>query len=170
MDIFKRNRFMTILIVLLVILNLGTMTMLWQGRSEKRAHGRPGRHPHQEADRLGELLRLELGFNETQIEQYLSLRHRHQKMVSQLDIETRDLKRNMFDNALKEQYDPGVVDSLLGIIQSNDLKIERLTFQHLVDLKNLCEPHQRPKLKVLIHQLFRPPQPPAGSARPAPKR
>ena len=49
-----------------------------------------------------------------------------------------------------------ISDSLLNLTQAKQAEIERLTFQHFVNLKNLCKPDQKDKLKILIHQLFPP--------------
>ena len=86
--------------------------------------------------------------------------------VDRLNNEIRMIKKQMFDEALKEGTSIQISDSLLNLSQSKQAEIEKLTFQHFVNLKNLCKPDQKKKLKFLIHQLFQPQ--PKGEILPPP--
>jgi len=155
MDIFKQKHYLGLVVILLVLLNLTTLTMLWIGRPERQAPLRGPRNLIEEQHRIQQLLKEELGFDEAQIEQYLQMRRKHGERVRQLDEEIRQLKKQMFDEVLQENPQPTLSDSLLKLTQEKQLQIERLTFQHFLDLKKICKPEQQDKLKLLMHEMFR---------------
>ncbi|MCP5064360.1 MAG: hypothetical protein GY936_18115, partial [Ignavibacteriae bacterium] len=78
----------------------------------------------------------------------------------------------MFDQALKDNIQTTISDSLLILTQVKQAEMERKIFQHFLDLKNLCNPDQQKILQKLIHRLFAPPHnermdgPPPPGARP----
>lgn len=181
MDIFTQKRYLIIVIVVLVILNLGTLLILWMGKpSRPKGKGGPS-SPKQEQARLEQLLNKELGFDENQVQQYLKLRHDHQVQSRMLTERIRELKKQMFDEVFKEKPQQ-LSDSLLNLVQAKQAEIEQVTFQHFLDLKKLCKPEQQDKLKLLMHEVFRknsppgmnnenrPPPPPGGEGAPPPPR
>ncbi len=64
------------------------------------------------------------------------------------------LKKQMFDEVLKDIPKPTLSDSLLKLSQDKMVELEELTFQYLLDLKKLCKPEQQDKLKLLIDEFF----------------
>jgi hypothetical protein len=171
-DFFNRNRYLLLAIVLLVILNVGTLFMLFFGRPGERQRGR-GNVQDRGQTRIAQLLKDELGFDREQIEQYLVLKKRHQERMRVLDSTMRAAKNRMFDDVLRDDPAPVLSDSLLVLTQRTQDEIERLTFQHLLDVKKLCTPEQRKKLHAIIHEMFRgkprgdePGPPPGGPASP----
>ncbi|HAB51624.1 MAG: hypothetical protein A2315_06850 [Ignavibacteria bacterium RIFOXYB2_FULL_35_12] len=175
MDIFKQNRYLFIVIILLVILNLAMLTMLWIGKPERHAPQLNPPNPIEEQNRIRQLLKDELNFDNQQTEQYLRIHQEHREKMRKLNDEIRKLKKQMFDEVLKDVAKPELSDSLLTISQNKQAEIEQLTFQHFLDLKKLCKPEQQNKLKLLIHELFRgqhagnaenQPPPPPNNRRP----
>jgi protein CpxP len=155
MDIFKQKRYLVYIIILLVILNMSTLLMVWIGRPSHRSANRGPVSPEHEKARVEQLLKDELGFDETQTEQYLMMRQEHHKRVTSLRHEIRQLKKQMFDEVLQDNPQPMLSDSLLRLAQEKQANLEQLTFKHFLDLKKLCKPEQRDKLKLLMHEVFR---------------
>ena len=126
---------------------------------------------------LQNLLKDELGFDEKQVRQFLILRQEHHEQMQKLSQEIRRIKKQMFDEVLRENPQSTLSDSLLNLAQNKQAQIEKLTFQHFLNLKKLCKPEQRENLKLLMNELFRkqrqgkegPPPPPDG-LRPPPQR
>jgi len=166
MDIFKQNRYLFVVIILLVILNLATITMLWLGKPEQRQPRLDQPNPAEEQNRISQILKDELGFDKQQIDKYLQIRREHREKVRMLNDEIRQVKKQMFDEVLKDIPKPEFSDSLLAISQSKQAEIERMTFQHFLNLKRLCKPEQQNKLKLLMHELFR--EQPAGNVEKQP--
>lgn len=162
MDVFKQNRYLQWTIVFLIVLNLATLTVLWLGRPKQPAPGRGAFPAEQGEQRIKQLLKDQLGFDDAQVERYLQLRQEHREQVERLNEEIRELKRQMFDQVLAEQAPKAISDSLLNLVLAKQAELERVTFKHFLALKDLCGPGQKEKLRLLMNEAFRPkmsPQP-----------
>ena len=151
MDVFKQNRYLNGVVILLVVLNLATLTMLWLGRSQGPPPGRPPRPGQNQIQRM---LREELAFDEDQVNRYLRLRHELREQVRRIDDEVRQIKKQMFDEVLQDHPQRELSDSLLAMAQEKQAQIEKLTYQHLLNLRNLCKAEQQDKLKQLMGAFF----------------
>jgi len=166
MDIFTQKKSFTIIIAILVIMNLGTLTLLWIGRPSNMRTPVQTMGPHHEQVQIQQLLQEELGFDQYQVESYLQMRMDHQQKTMHFEHEIMELKRQMFEEVLNEGQPAVLSESLLAVIQDRNAQLDRLTFQHLVDLKKLCRSDQQDKLQMLIHELFMKSQPPGGPPPP----
>ena len=180
MDIFKQKRYLLFVIVLLVILNLATILMILLNRPPQPLLQREQRRPEQEKMHIQQLLKDELGFDKTQTEQYLKLREEQHERASLIQNEIQLIKKQMFDEVLKENPQTTLSDSLLKLSQEKMADLEQLTFNYFLDLKKLCKPEQQDKLKFLIDEFFHQnppagvnndgsPPPPPGNEPPPPK-
>jgi len=155
MDIFKQRRFLIFLVVLLVVLNLGTITLLWLGRPAPPPPVlNPGNSGSEHA-RLEALLKKELKFDGKQIKQYFQLREKHRQQLQQLNREIRKLKKQMFDAVFSKDPQPTLSDSLLNLSLQKQAELEQLTYRHFLELKKLCDPNQQNQLKLLVGEFFR---------------
>lgn len=152
MDVFKQKRNLVITIVILVILNIITLSLLWIGRPQPNKYRPMGNNNH-----IQKLLKEELGFSDEQTKHFLEIRENHIKNTKQLNEATKRIKKQMFDLALDETDQQSVSDSLLNLTLEKQKRLEKAMFQHFIDIKNLCNPEQKVKLKKLMHKLFAPP-------------
>jgi hypothetical protein len=150
MDVIQKNRYLWITVVSLVVLNLVLLALLWLGRPTRSGH-----MPPQKPERIRELLKEQLDFSDDQVQRYLELREQHHRHTQRLEAEIRDLKREMFSQVLDERAPIAVSDSLLSLVLEKQAELEKVTFQHFLDLKSLCGPGQKEKLKVLMGEVFR---------------
>ena len=157
MDIFKQKRNLLITIVLLVILNIITISLLWIGRPQPN-EGRRVDRPMGKNNHIQRLLKEELGFSEKQVNQFLTIREKHIKNTSEINDESKRIKKQLFDLALEETNQQSVSDSLLNLTLEKQKELEQAMFQHFIEIKNLCNPDQKLNLKKLMHKLFSPPQ------------
>ena len=173
MDIFKQKRYLVLLVALLVIINLATLLIFWLNRPQQPIMDRQHLAPEQETEHIQQLLKDELGFDETQTKQYLKMQAEQREKVLQLQNEIQQIKKQMFDEVLQDNPKPTLSDSLLALTQEKMVTLEQTTYSYLLDLKKLCKPEQRDKLKFLIGEFFRqnppkgmnnggPPPPPRG--------
>jgi len=165
MDIFKQRRYLLFLVVLLVVLNLGTITLLWIGRPPAPDSRERQVLPHQQDARLKDLLKRELKFNDEQIARYFQLRENHRQQFEKLNEEIRQLKQQMFDAVFSREPQPEISDSLLQLSLQKQAQLDRLTYQHFLDLKKLCNPDQQDQLKMLIGEFFRQQGAPQGKGQ-----
>ena len=157
MDIFKQKNNFIITIVVLVILNLITLSLLWIGRPSNKLSERSG-VPGKNQIHIQKLLKEELNFTEVQAEQYIVLRESHQKNLIQIDKEIKKIKKEMFDKVLLENS-TYISDSLLNLSLEKQGELEKITFSHFQDLKKICNKDQQVKLMKLMHNILGPPKP-----------
>ncbi|KAA3661769.1 MAG: hypothetical protein DWQ10_03880 [Calditrichaeota bacterium] len=172
MDIFKQKRYLSYAVLALLLMNITILVLLWVGRPGGPKPQRALKNPVEDNGRLQQLLKKELGFDETQSKRYLTLRQEHREQTRRLEDEIRKLRSGMFDEVLKDNPQPMLSDSLLKLVQEKEAMREQLTFQHFLDLKNLCGPEQQNKLKLLMREALRQNPPPGMEAGgpPPPRR
>ena len=155
MDIFTQRRFTVTLIVILVTLNVGAMSLLWlRGTRKPGPPPPPGRAPH---DGVGSasLLKKELGLSDRQFENYLVLREQHKDETGRIRDEIYTLKKQMFNQLFEAEPDTVEVERIIQLLAEKEMTLERVTFAHLEDLKELCGQGQREKLQKLLDEFFR---------------
>ncbi len=169
MDIFKQKTYLVVTVIILIILNLGILTMLWLNKPDHPKNPNHISERPNEQEQISILLRQELEFTDEQIDEYLHLRRINREQMSELQNEIRDLKRQMFNKVILENSDLPISDSLLSIILDKQGQIEKLTYQHFLDLNQLCDSEQQKKLQLLIHRLLPPPGRGQESGPPPPR-
>ncbi|MBL1214368.1 MAG: hypothetical protein HND52_13505 [Ignavibacteriae bacterium] len=154
MDIFKRNKNLKITIVILVILNLATITLLWLGKPKHEDLRESSKKGNQEV-RIKQMLKKELDFSDEQAEQFLELRKNHREKTISLEDELVQLKKEMFNEAMYNN-NMNISDSLLSLTLEKQKQLEIITFQHFQKVKQICTPEQQEKLFKLMHRLLGP--------------
>ncbi len=164
MDYLKQKRFTIWTIVVLVILNIFTISMLWLGKNNMRANKPPFKLPAQNTRTL-KFLQKELDLTDSQIQDYKKLREEHAKKTQQLIHDIRKLKEEMMDEIFTGDPDSSMVTKIAGQIGEKQRKVEQLTFEHFMDLKKLCGEQQVRKLQGLVGEFFRNNPPPGNMGR-----
>ena len=147
----KTIKFYKILIVVLILVNLGTLFFFWSG------HKGP-RHPRK--NDLVEMLDL-TGNTKTKI---LELQDDHFKKKDTLIKRSRNLHETLFQSFNDESKDSTDIKRLIDKIVENQRETEQMTFDYFKVVNSLCTPDQQKKLQDLIHNVLRqaggPPHPP----------
>src|SRR3989304_2615820 len=159
MDIFTKKRFTFWSIILLVILNVFTISLLWLNQYSRPVAPPPLREP-KEDQRTLQFLQKELNLTDAQIQQYDQLRQAHNKRTRLLVNDIRYSKREMMDEIFKDEPDTSKSMQIADLIGKKQTELERITFKHFLDLKELCGKEQLNKLQGLMDEFFRrnPPQ------------
>jgi len=161
MDIFTKNRATNWMIVLLVILNVSSLTTIWflqLRQSPLPQDNRP--------DNVRHFLEQELRLTEEQAQQFEELRKQHFVETKAIHEEASQLKKTIMDELFASPPDTAKVESLAEQIGSKQTELEQLRFYHFLNLKSLCEPEQVEKFQALIHEIFQPPGPPEADRPP----
>lgn len=165
MSIFNTNRWMTIVVLLLLAANITTLALLWT-RGAAPATGKPG--PPQHGGPF-EYLSRELSFDQQQREDYAVLRDEHRSKAREMEEDIRQAKDDYF--ALLKQ--PSVSDSALvpylDKITSIERELDLLTFHHFQQVRKICTPQQQQRFDDIIQQALhsmRPKGPPPGGRPP----
>ena len=153
----NKFRFLAISVVLLLLLNIGTLAYLF--RTHKDAEpGQPGRA-------VADFIIQQLQLDATQQEKFAELRDRHQGVLQAAHKEDRRL-HDMYFNLLKtDNPDRKKADSISMLIADQRSLIEMATFIHFQELRKLCRDDQKKRFDATIDEIARrlgPKGPPPG--------
>lgn len=158
MNFFSKQKVIAWSIVILIILNLGTLATLWINHF-RRPEGRPpsggGPPAHARA-----FLSRELVFDGDQKE---ALERLQTHQVAQMDAFQKEIdktKREMMDELIKTDPDTAQVAELAGKVGEKEAQKARLTFSHLEEIKTLCRPDQKERFDTLVRELLEIMKPP----------
>ncbi len=147
MDIFKKNRLTMWVIVLLVVLNLLTLSAIWM----KNFSGfDKGKRSGGEA-----FLISELQLSDVQVEQFRKLRDIHFEETREIHREMNDLRQAITDELFRENPDSAKVAQWAQEVGKMHAAIENARFAHFQALKEICEPAQRDKFRSVMRELQR---------------
>ena len=153
----EKSKLLTLAVVTLLVLNIGTLVFLFLEKSHQ-GNGYVGmsRPKHKE------IISEQLGLDAHQIKAYDGLIREHRKNIDSLDRIIHESKHALYQNLAIESGD--ALDTvLIAKINAAQKQIELTHYQHFLALKKLCKPEQKEKFEALteeLHRLFgRPPHP-----------
>jgi periplasmic protein CpxP/Spy len=153
--------FLTICIVLLFLLNAGMLIYLLRLRSYQQDLRGQG------ADMfIIERLKLDAG----QQQEFANLRHQHQEVTRRAHEEDRHLHDEYFTLLKTAHPDKAKADSIASLIAAQRAVIEKATFDHFEQLRNLCNDDQKALFDNTIDEIAWRMAPPHGrpGGRPGP--
>jgi periplasmic protein CpxP/Spy len=154
MDFFSKHKFTTVTIIVLVILNLFTLSLILIREFRKPE---PPFIPTREAarpDRVMFFLQRELDLTEEQAKQFIQLRRDHFAEVQNILKDIQDIKKTMMDELFAGQPDEQKLEALAQQIGEMEGRREMLVNRHFMELKAVCRPEQREKLQHLLHRVI----------------
>jgi Spy/CpxP family protein refolding chaperone len=154
-------RFYQIVILILVLLNLGTLAFLW--------FSRPGTGRQQRHDRPSDLLTRELRLTEPQRDQFGRLRREHLFTLRLLQKQEREMHEHFFSEVLRPLPDTLLMKALIDSMTGLRSRMEMLTFNHFRQLTDLLTEEQKVRFdKVFWRMLDRAMPPPVPATPPDP--
>ena len=156
----KRETLLTISVIALLVLNIGTLGFLffWQP-----PHERP-EGPRQ----LDRKIIKTLSLNPDQVKQFETLKTAHHEQMVQCERDFRRTLEQYFALLNNETIDAAQQDSLQNQLSRIQLERARTTFRHFQDLKALCTAEQQKDFGILLPDLMQvilPPRPNAPHPR-----
>lgn len=150
MQRFPRQRWLTVLVVILLLTNIITLSFIWFADKPRKQQGTASKEK-----RMGQFMVNELKFDKDQEARYWQMRD---TLVSQQRVvmdSMRTAKRNFFN--LLKQPPATVSDSLLTAkgqeVNVLQRKLDLLTFHHFQRVKTLCTPEQLQKFDTVIAEI-----------------
>ncbi len=144
----------TWLIILLVVLNVFSLTALWFSKSgppnERRGH----------KDRMAGFLKKELGLNDEQLATFQTLRKEHFQLRKEHSKAIHEKKHELIIAATASEEDSIMIQNLVNDITELERKSELLFIDHLNNLKAVCTPEQQQNLSKVFLKGMRPHGPP----------
>jgi len=106
---------------------------------------------HSQPPKPMEVIVEKLQFDENQQQEFTKLVRVHRKDVKSIHLSIVRLKNNMYQGLKKEI--PVVNDSLLTLVANSVKELERIHYEHFMDIKNLCDSSQRTNFNELANNL-----------------
>lgn len=144
----KRETFLTLVIVALLLLNFGTLGYLFLGKQ----HG-PGKFPPP-GGRVGNLLMEQLQFTGEQKKSFEQLRYDHRTAMNKLDEQNKDLLVAYLELLKDESVNAATKDSLEKQMAAIQTQKADITLNHFKQVKQLLTPEQQKRFNDLIPDLI----------------
>ena len=168
MNNITNNRWITVIVLLLLTANIITLALLWTSKRtggeyiESREAPPP---PPQQGGQVFEFLSRELKLDSTQQEAYRKLRDEHQSQVRPLQDSIGQSKDSFFALLQKENVTDADIAALNKRTGDLEQQKDLFTFRHFQKLRAICSKEQQAKFDSIIQQALRQL---AGPGRPGP--
>lgn len=147
---FPRQRWLTVLVVILLLTNIITLSFIWFKEKPNKPQNNTSREK-----RMGQFMVNELKLDKDQEALYWKMRDTLLSQQRGVMDSMRTAKRNFF-NLLKEPSSLAT-DSLLTVrgqeINVLQRKLDLITFQHFQRVRSLCTPEQLQKFDTVIAEI-----------------
>ena len=168
MNNFTNNRWLTVIILLLLTANIATLTILWVhhrggNREDNKLLPPPGRQ-------VFEFLSNELKLDSTQRAAYRKLRDEHQAGQKTIQDSIGKAKDAFFALLQQSNIDDATVQAAAKKASDTQQQLEILTFRHFQKLRAICNPEQQKKFDTIIQDVLRRMAPPKNRLGPPPGR
>jgi protein CpxP len=144
---FTQNKFLVLLVAILLIANLALMLYFFVFKKDHDTGKRPPRP-------VSEFVQKELGFNADQAARFQQLRDQHKEAVKPVMDEMKKLKDSLY-NLLQK---PGVNDSTAALLANKigekQNEWELMIFHHFQKVREICDSSQLPKFDSLVHRMI----------------
>lgn len=156
----RTDRFYKVLIVMLLLLNMGTLGYLWKSGNTGSADMPMSPPQH---DRM---LAQKLHMTETQLDQFQMLKDEHHGQMIKLHEQARQLHVALFALLKERNVDTVAKNNILHALQQNSDQKERVTFEHFVKLRGILTPDQQPLFDDFVEEFSRRIMQPGPGPRP----
>lgn len=166
MDWVNQNKLRNLLIIVLLGLNILTVSVIWM-----QAARRPDSSPADQVPRTPEsanLLTKMLDLDKGQAVRVGSILTDQHEQSRNYNDRLAELKRQLAEELFKQNPDTTFAESTAKEIGGLQTKVEMIRFYHFQQLLELCTPDQRAKLKPVVIEVFgrRPPREEPGQVKP----
>ena len=144
----EKSRFLKIVIIALLVLNLGTLSFLFINHLHGKGHHGP---PHDQEGPARFIIE-KLGFDEKQQAAFNDLKREHQGQMRMMEDSIK-MQRDQLPELITSGND-AKADSVATAIGRCQKQIERYTYQHFVKVYALCNDQQKDKFKDIIGEIL----------------
>lgn len=164
MSYFNKNKWWAIGFLLLVVINIATLTTLWVLKD-----GPPPRGSNGGAEPF---LIKELGLDAQQQEKLYALHRQHEQAVREIRRSDRGARDALFALLQKPNVPDSIISQAAYKVAAFDSQIQIATFHHFQRLRDLCRDDQKEKFAEILQQVLRMmgPKPPGRGENGPPPR
>jgi Spy/CpxP family protein refolding chaperone len=154
MEQINQNKFVKWVIIVLLAVNIVTVSIIWIQSVQKKEPIPTDALPPQ---RTVELMQNAIGLTDEQTKQFAIMREEHFAKRRMVETQIPSLNRQIFEEMFSEKKDTEKINSLLSQIAEKSAEIEKLRIEHFTQLAEICSREQKAKLKrLLINTIDRP--------------
>ena len=152
MNNFTNNRWLSVIILLLLTANIVTLALLWTNKKTDREFANP---QMQRGGQVFEFINHELNLDTAQQLTYKKLREEHQAGVRPLQDSIRKAKDRFFDLLQEENVAETTVQEYSNKIGELEQQRDVITFKHFQKLRAICNNEQQTKFDKIIKDVLR---------------
>ncbi|NVN94375.1 MAG: hypothetical protein HXX18_03720 [Bacteroidetes bacterium] len=145
MNYFKEKKFAFWAIVILVVLNVATLSMIWLHKPP-----RPFPPPPRSEKLIPDFVIAELKLNATQQMAFNESEQQQMRKITPLLDSLHQYKQQLFLSAFENSTDTANMKIMIHQIGLLAEKIDLYTFYHVIELGNICNVEQKQMLKDLF--------------------
>lgn len=150
MDFFSSRRVVTVILLILVVLNLVLLGVLWW---QNFSPSSPDTGTEQSYSSKKSFFQEELDLTDDQSRKFNALRKEHFRGSIPVFIQIAAQKKQLIREALAEDPDVDVINTLSDHIGRNQAILERRLAWHFHSLARLCTPEQRDSLQLILENV-----------------
>lgn len=152
MDLINQNKFKNWLIIVLLAINLITVSVIWMQITNKNVPQQvvQDNRPSESVN----LLKKALDLNEQQTRQFEKMRIDQFDQSKKYNDRLNDLKKQLADELFNESPDTNQANLKAKEIGDLQSKVESIRFNHFKEMLAICTPEQKEKLKPILIELF----------------
>lgn len=144
----SKNKVMVLLLVVLLGTNLG---MLWYFTRETKEESKPLTR----SERMAEMMKKDLGFDDAQAQEYLKLRQMRDSIMRPLNMELRQAKMEMIELLRKTDVPDSVALRVASKVAAKQVPLEMEFYNHFRRLKALCKPAQEASFDSMLVRMVK---------------
>jgi Spy/CpxP family protein refolding chaperone len=143
---FTQNRFLVLLVAILLVANLALMLYFFAFRHRDES----GRMP----PRVSDFVQKELGLTPDQAAKFQQLRDQHKEAIRPVMDDMKKLKDSLYGLLKRPQINDSAARALANDIGEKQKEWELMIFHHFQKVRALCDSSQLPKFDSLVHQMI----------------
>jgi protein CpxP len=144
---FTQNKFLVLLVAILLIANLGLMLYFFVFRNDHR--------PEKKSPRpVSDFVQKELGFNTDQTAKFQQLRDQHREAVRPIMDEMKKLKDSLYNLLQNPNVNDSTATAMANRVGEKQKEWELMIFHHFQKVREICDSSQLPKFDTLVHRMI----------------
>lgn len=144
---FTQNRFLVLLVAILLLANLALL--LWFFVIRDKGHGK--KEPQRP---VSDWVQQKLGFSKEQAAKFQELRDQHKEAVKPVIDEMQKLKDSLYNLLQKPGVPDSTINGLAEKIGKKQQQWELMIFHHFEQVRAICDSSQLPKFDTLVHRMI----------------